>query len=238
MSTQARLALSARATKLRLVIYDCDGVLIDSEPIADRIVAHELSAIGWKMTAEESHRLFLGISYPDICPMIENQLGQKLDATWLPNLLMRVIAAMEQEAEPVPGARQALDATTNLGLDWRVASNSSHAEMAAKFTRTGLSSVVAGRTHSAQDIMAAGGQGKPAPDLFLAAAAAASIPPEACLVIEDSPTGIRAAHAAGMTCLALVRHGPSDAVTALGAAPFATMHDLPDLLRHALEAVP
>jgi len=238
MSLEARAALAARGTKLRLVIYDCDGVLIDSEPIANRLIAHELTALGWKMTPEESNDLFLGISYPDMCPLIEHRLGRKLPETWLPNFLAGVIAAMAEEAEPVPGARHALESTTALGLEWRVASNSSHAEMAAKFTRAGFSSVVAGRIHSAQDVMAAGGQGKPAPDLFLAAAAAASIPPDACLVIEDSPAGIRAARAAGMTCLALVRHGPPDALAALGAAPFAAMHDLPDLLRHALETVP
>lgn len=223
-----------RRTPPRLVIFDCDGVLIDSEAIADRLVADEMSRLGWKISAEECGRWFLGIAYGDMCPMIEAELGRALPNGWLERFLARVVATMEQEAEPVPGARVALEATTALGLDWRVASNSSHVEMAAKFSRVAFLDLVAGRMHSAQDVTAHGGKAKPAPDLFLSVAAAVGMDAADCLVIEDSPTGIRAALAAGMTCLALTRHRSDEAAIALGAAPFMNMDELPELLRHAL----
>lgn len=233
MSTLARTHLRKRTAPVRLVLYDCDGVLIDSEPIANRVVAEELTAIGWTISAEECDRIFLGVSYHTIADLAATRLGRRIPSGWLPNLLHRVSAVLAVESIVVPGAPEALIATTTLGMDWRVASNSSQTEMAVKFACTGLTHTVAGRLHSGHDIVAQGGKPKPAPDLFLAAAASAGIAPEHCLVIEDSPTGAQAARDAGMTCLGLARFGQADALAALGAAPFAAMHDLPDLLRIA-----
>lgn len=229
----ARGGLSRRADPLRLVIYDCDGVLVDSEAIADRLVAEELTALGWTISAEESGSLFLGISYEDMCPMIEVRLGRALPEDWLAKFLVRIVTTMREEAELVPGALEALRETDRMGLDWRVASNSSHAEMAVKFERTGLTGLVAGRLHSAHDVMASGGRAKPAPDLFLAVADAAGVTPPQCLVVEDSPAGIRAARAAGMMCLALARHDDGTVACDLGAIPFTSMWELPGLLRQA-----
>jgi HAD superfamily hydrolase (TIGR01509 family) len=146
-----------------------------------------------------------------------------------------VTEVMWRDATLMPGAREALEAATSMALPWRVASNSSHIEMAAKFGRTGLSEIVAGRVHSAVDVIEVGGAGKPAPDLFLAAASAEAISPQHGLVIEDSVAGATAARAAGMDCLGLVRHGDDAALREVGAIPFRSMHDLPDLLRAALQ---
>ena len=96
---------------------------------------------------------------------------------------------------------------------------------------TGWLDLVQGRVHSAVDAIARGGAGKPAPDVFLHAAAAEPVPPAHCLVIEDSVAGATAAQRAGMDCLALVRHGDASGHRAVGAVPFASMHDLADLLR-------
>lgn len=233
MSTLARTHLRARTSPVRLVLYDCDGVLIDSEPIANRVVSEELTAIGWTISAEECDRVFLGVSYHTIGELAATRLGRPAPPGWLANLLNRVSTVLAVESIVVPGAPEALAATAALGLDWRVASNSSQTEMAVKFACTGLTGTVAGRLHSGHDIVAQGGKPKPAPDLFLAAAASAGISPEHCLVIEDSPTGAQAARDAGMTCLGLARFGQDDALAAFGAAPFASMHDLPDLLRLA-----
>lgn len=238
MSVLARRHFWTRPAPPLLVIYDCDGVLIDSETIADRLVADEMTRLGWEISAEECGRRFLGITYGDMCPMIEAELGRALPDDWLARFLARVVETMAREAEPVPGARAALEATTALGLEWRVASNSSHAEMAAKFTRVAFLDLVTERMHSAQDVLARGGKAKPAPDLFLAVAASVGVDPVDCVVVEDSPTGIRAAVAAGMTCLAYSHHGDPEMATALGAAPFQDMHELPDLLRHALAGMP
>lgn len=220
---------------LAMVIYDCDGVLIDSETICNRVVAEDLSALGWTITTEEAEHRFIGLSFHDMKPVVEDRIGRPLAPDWVDRLVERVVAVMAAEAEPIPGAPQALLATSALGLPWRIASNSSHAEMAAKFGRNGLLDVVAGRMHSADEIIAAGGRGKPAPDVFLAAARAEGIDPAACVVIEDSLAGVRAAVAAGMDCLGFSPGGEGGRLRDAGATPFHSMHDLPDLLRLALE---
>ena len=221
---------------MRLLIFDCDCVLIDSEPLCDRVVAEDLTALGWAMTPLESSRLFLGTSFYDMRPMIEARLGRPLAPDWVSSLVAKLTAVLAAEVEAMPGARDVLEATSALGLPWRIASNSSHQEMQAKFIRTGLHDLVAGRLHSADDVIVRGGRGKPAPDLFLAAAASAGIAPESCLVIEDSLHGVRAAEAAGMQCLGYCPHDNGTHLQAAGAIPFHHLPLLPDLLRVALEA--
>jgi HAD superfamily hydrolase (TIGR01509 family) len=217
--------------RLRLVIFDCDGVLIDSEPVVNRVVAEELARLGWPMTAEESCTRFLGLDLDAIVPLIEAALGRTLPATWQPAIQARIVAALLDNAPMVPGAREALEATTALGLPWRIASNSSHEEMQAKFGHNGLLEAVAGRLHSFTDVA----HGKPAPDLFLAAAVAEGVVPEECVVVEDSVPGVTGAAAAGMTCLGLARHGDGAALAAAGATPFHSLFDLPALLRTTLD---
>jgi HAD superfamily hydrolase (TIGR01509 family) len=233
MSEEAAAFLTARRHPLKLVIFDCDGVLIDSEALCNRVVAAMLTEEGWAMTPEDCETRFIGMSFPAMRPVIEAHLGRSLGADWVDRVTAVSTAAMAREAEPVPGAREALDAVRTLGLAWRVASNSSHPELRAKFTRAGWTERVAGRVHSAFDIIARGGEGKPAPDLFLAAAAAEDTAPAHCLVIEDSVAGVTAARAAGMDCLGLARHDDGAALRAAGAVPFRSMHDLPALLRGA-----
>lgn len=227
-------AMHSRRVRLAMVIFDCDGVLIDSESLCDRVVAAERTALGWAMTAEESGRTFLGPSFHDMCPLIEARIGRALPSGWVAALTAKVAAAMAEEVEMVTGARAVLEATTALGLPWRIASNSSHQEMAAKFERTGLDDLVTGSLHSSEDMIARGQRGKPAPDLFLAAAG--NVPPEMCVVIEDSLRGVRAAQAAGMQCLGYSPHGDGTHLAAAGAVPFHDLTLLPALFRAALEA--
>lgn len=213
----------------RLVIFDCDGVLIDSEPVVNRAVAAELTALGSPMTPEEAYQRFLGLDLLAMVPLIEAALGRPLPLGWLDRLTNRIVDALHTDAPMVPGAREALDAVSAMGLPWRVASNSSHAEMRAKFAANGLLEIVAGRLHSFTDVK----QGKPAPDLFLAAAVAEGVAPVDCLVIEDSVPGVTGAVAAGMSCLSLSRHGDGRALVSAGARVFHSMFDLPALLRRA-----
>lgn len=226
----ARDAMAGRTTPLRLVIFDCDGVLVNSEPVANRVVAEMLTAEGWAMTPHEADRRFLGMSFPDMVPVVEAELGRTLAGGWEHRLVSAVMRALATESSPIPGAIEALHAVTALGLPWRIASNSSHGEMALKFSCIGVSDLVAGRLHSFEDVA----RGKPAPDLFLATAAAEGVAPEACVVIEDSSTGGRAAAAAGMMCLGF----GGEALRSVGAFPFASMHDLPALIAAAPRGVP
>ncbi len=218
-------------TPLRLVIFDCDGVLIDSEALCDRVVSAELHGVGWPLSPAECHRRFLGLTFPDIQQAAERQLGRPLDGGWIAQVVRRVTEVMAREAEPIPGAREAIEGVRALGLPFRVASNSSHEEMAAKFARVGFTRLVEGRTHSAYGLIARGKRGKPEPDLFLEAAAAEGVAPEACVVVEDSLAGVRAAVAAGMTCLGYSPEGDGAHLRAAGALPFAAMHALPGLIR-------
>ena len=215
---------------LRLVIFDCDGVIVDSEPVSNRVVAAELSSLGWAMTPDEANHRFLGMNFTDMVPMIERCLGRPVPPGWEAAVVARLVAALVQEATPVAGALEALAGVSALGLPWRIGSNSSPEEMHAKFTRLGILSLVAGRMHSHREVA----RGKPAPDIFLAAAAAEGVAPGQCLVIEDSPTGVRAAVAAGMDCLGYAPHSDGAALRSLGAVPFHSMFDVPGLVAAAL----
>src|SRR5580658_1263108 len=166
MSEGAAAFLRARRRPLKLVIFDCDGVLIDSEALCDRVVAEILTEDGWEITVEECARRFLGMSFYAMRPEIEARLGRSLGDDWVDRVVIAVAEAMAREVEPVPGGREALEATTSLGLKWRIASNSSHLEMDAKFGRNGWRDLVAGRVHSSVDVIDIGGAGKPAPDVY------------------------------------------------------------------------
>ncbi len=215
---------------LRLVIFDCDGVLVDSEGPSNRVVAEEITALGWPMTTEESCALFIGRRLSDIPAIVEPRIGRTVPPGWVEHLRDRMIAVLTSEVEAIPGAHDALRATTALGLPYRIASNSSHEEMAVKFQRVAMVELVEGRLHSARDVA----RGKPAPDVFLHAAAAAGVPPGACVVVEDSVPGAQAARAAGMACIGLAPHGDDPALRAAGAVLIRSFTELPALLRSAM----
>jgi len=227
---------------IRLIIFDCDGVLIDSEALCDRVISACLAEQGWPITPAECHHRFLGLTFPDIQIAAEAHLGRPLDTapntTWVATVVDRVTRLMADEVEPIPGAREALLGVRALGLPYRIASNSSRLEMAAKFNRTGLLPLVEDAIHSAYDLIAQGLPGKPAPDLFLAAAQAGGANPSDCLVIEDSLAGITAAVAAGMPCWAYCPDNEGAHLRQAGAEPFHSMYSLPALIQHRLAAEP
>ena len=210
-----------------LIIFDCDGVLIDSEGVANTLIARELTGLGWEMTMQDSQGLFLGMSITDMQPLIETRLGRKLPLNWRPELAQKLVLALGEEARLIPGAREMLERVTELGIPWRIASNSSDQEMAVKFARTGLTRLVDGKTHSAASVIVKGGRPKPAPDVFLAAAEAEKISPKSCLVLEDSALGVTGAVAAGMTCFGFAPHGNGAHLRAAGATKI--LRDLHDL---------
>lgn len=204
-----------------LIIFDCDGVLIDSEGVASAVIADDLAAFGWRMDAQEAMDLFLGMSIMDMQPMIEARLGHELPAGWRDGLAAKLVTALGQKARAIAGAKEMLHRLDGLGIAWRVASNSSDEEMAVKFDSAGMGILTAamneGRTHAAASVIARGGRPKPAPDIFLAAAQAGGVRPEDCLVVEDSPLGVTGAVAAGMVAYGFSPHGDGDALRAAGA---------------------
>lgn len=211
-----KIARGRKKLKPDLIIFDCDGVLVDSEAIASQVIAQDLTALGWKMTPEESLKRFLGMNITDMQPIIEAHLGQTLPKSWPKELAARVMEAMKTKTRLMPGAEQVLKKVTEMDLDWRIASNSSDAEMQVKFACTGLTALVEGRYISASRVIAKGGKAKPAPDIYLEAAREAGVAPARCLVVEDSPLGARAAVAAGMACYGLDPHGEGEALRAEG----------------------
>jgi HAD superfamily hydrolase (TIGR01509 family) len=208
-----------------LVIFDCDGVLIDSEFIASQVVADNLTALGWPMTARESMTQFVGMNLTNMVPLIEARLGRKLPASWVPNLAGKLVTAMAEGAKLIEGADALLHYATAQNITWRIASNSSTAELDAKFARTGLTGLTRGKCFSATDIIARGGKPKPAPDLYLAAAQDTGTRPERCVVLEDSPLGVRGAVAAGMVCYGFAPHHGAEALLAQGAKAVITALD-------------
>ena len=180
-------------SRFDLVIWDCDGVLIDSERLAVRTESQILTELGWPLTEADVIELFVGRSSRYMQTVIEEKLGRPVD--WKIQFEHRVRAACERELEPVEGVIDALDA---IDIPSCVASSSSHAMLNFKLGLTGLAERFAGRIYSADDVA----HGKPDPAVFLYAASSMSVAPERCAVIEDSVSGVEAGLAAGMTVFA------------------------------------
>ena len=219
------------ALPLRLVIFDCDGVLVDSEGPSNRAVAEEVTKLGWPMDEAESMRRFVGFRLEAMPAVIAAQIGRDVPDGWVETVRQRLIATLASELELMPGVASVLEAMSEMGLPLRVASNSSMREMEAKFGRTGLMHLL-DRAHSADEVR----RGKPSPDVFLRAAEAEGVPAGACVVIEDSVPGTQAAIAAGMACLCLVPHGDGAGQIAAGGTMIRSLNEVPALLKQALPA--
>jgi HAD superfamily hydrolase (TIGR01509 family) len=206
-----------------LVIFDCDGVLVDSDRIALRIQAERITALGLPTTYEDCVRDFLGLGMPATLRILGERLGRAVPAGWEEELGAAVESAFRRELEPVPGVVDALD---RIDLPTCVASSGSHEKMRLTLGLTGLWERFAGRIYSADEVS----RGKPAPDLFLHAAASMGAAPERCVVVEDSPAGVAGAVAAGMRALGYAGGGEATPLRRAGAETFASMTDLPSLI--------
>ncbi|WP_405567792.1 HAD family hydrolase [Streptomyces phaeochromogenes] len=181
--------------RYELVIFDNDGVLVDSEPISNTLLAAYLTELGHPTSYEESLRDYMGAAMHRVHDIVEERTGERLPADFDDVFHARVFAAFERELEPVAGAVEVLEKLAADGVPYCVASSGSHERIRVGHRKTGLDRWFDdGRIFSSQDV----GRGKPAPDLFLHAAERMGVPPEKCLVVEDSPLGVRAAVAAGM----------------------------------------
>jgi HAD superfamily hydrolase (TIGR01509 family) len=206
-----------------LIIFDCDGVLVDSEPIATRVLQSVLGEAGLALSLEETERRFMGRSRQATIEIVEQEIGRVLGEDFVAGWQARVFAGFRQELRPVPGIEAALD---RLAVPVCVASGSDPARIRLSLELTGLLPRFEGRIFSAVQVA----QGKPAPDLFLLAAHTLGAPPAECVVIEDSLPGVQAAVAAGMPVWGYAARTPAAMLASAGAKTFDDMARLPELL--------
>ncbi len=207
-----------------LIIFDCDGVLVDSERACNQVMADLLAEHGLRLTLEETIERFIGRSVAQCIAIITELLGKAPPGDFQSRLSQRTRAALEAELTAVPGVDEML---STLAEPYCVASNGNRAKMTFTLGHTGLLERFAGRMFCADDVAAP----KPAPDLFLHAARRFDADPSRCIVVEDTPTGVAAARAAGMTALGFAALTPVSRLRDAGAhATFSQMRELQGLL--------
>ena len=218
---------------LSLIIFDCDGVLVDSEPLAMRVLLETIAAEGVSIDADTGFREFLGRSLSATIAHLNSAYGLHLNEVALERMRKDLFALYARELKPMAGLIEALE---KINLPACVASSSQMERIRVSLTLTGLIDRFAPAIFSAAEVK----HGKPAPDLFLHAAAKMKTSPGECLVVEDSPAGIIAAQRAGMRVFAFLgggHIGPSgltDEILRLKPdRAFDDMHDLPALVEEA-----
>ena len=210
-----------------LIIFDCDGVLVDSEPLSMRVLLETVAEAGAVIDVAQGYESFLGRSLASTTEILRNDYGVDLGDDALDRMRDRLYRLFRQELQPVPGIAAAL---TGLTLPYCVASSSQPERIRLSLDVTGLRGFFGERIYSASMVA----NGKPAPDLFLHAAREMRVEPARCIVIEDSPAGVDAAKRADMRVFAFT--GGSHA---LGAAHRQLMRDLqPDLIFEHMAELP
>ena len=208
------------------VLFDCDGVLVDSEPATFALIQEDFAAHGLILSIPELEQMFIGGTIEGVARQ-GRTLGAALPDTWVESYYDRLYARLRMGTELMPGIRELLDTLDANGSPYAVGSNGRMAKMEATLGQhPDIRARLEGRLFSGQDL----GCPKPAPDLYLIAARSLGADPSRCIVIEDSPTGARAARAAGMRCLGYAPHGPNPRLAAEGAEIFASMQEVPSLL--------
>lgn len=212
-----------------LVLFDCDGVLVDSEMAASRIFAAHLTEHGYPLTAEQSRERFTGWSLRNAKAFVEKALGRPLPGDFLETLAAKDRAENEKSLKPIPGIHEAV---AKLTVPRCVASSGGPEKIRHSLRLCGLLEAFEPNIFSAWQV----GNGKPAPDLFLFAARSMGVAPPQCVVVEDSVAGVQAGVAAGMTVLGFcggshIGPGHADRVRGEGAAlTFADMRELPEIV--------
>jgi HAD superfamily hydrolase (TIGR01509 family) len=211
------------ADRFDLVIFDNDGVLVDSEWHANGILAELLCEAGLPSTRESCIDDYMGSSLARVRAIAEARLGRPLPADLEARYHDRLFEVFRTRLTAVPGVAAAI---ARIATPTCVASSGTHERIRLALTTTRLLPHFDGRIFSAQDVA----RGKPEPDLFLHAAAALGIRPARCAVIEDSPLGVEAANRAGMTAFGFARMTPPDRLREAKGGIFTSMDELPDLL--------
>jgi len=212
-----------------LVIFDCDGVLVDSEPLSNACFAAALKRVGLDWSVEETMRRLMGLSLKSCLQIVEGELGRELPAGFADALQAATWQSFrDAPLQPVKGARQAVLRVQKAGFDTCVASSGAPEKMQFTLGLTGLRELFEGRIFSASQVP----RGKPFPDLFLHAAISMNVQPFDSIVVEDSVPGIQAARSAGMRALAYAGapYADRDGMAAAGGFLFRDMAELPELV--------
>jgi HAD superfamily hydrolase (TIGR01509 family) len=198
------------------VLFDCDGVLVDSEPITNGVLRDMLEERGWKLSAEDCMRIFVGKAVKDEVALIEARTGQPVTEGWMVQFRERRNAGLMRDLKAIGGAVQAA-AAIHASFDGRIAcaSGADRFKVELQLEKCGLMPYFNGRIFSGHELP----RSKPAPDVYLAAAAALGVDPKRCAVVEDTVTGVTAGVAAG--------------ATVFGYSPPEAGHDAPEAMRQA-----
>lgn len=212
----------------RLVIFDCDGVLVDSEPISNRVLAEALTAEGLPTTPLEALAEYKGLLLSDVLARAEAKLGHALPQGWVAAYERERIVAFRRDLAPITGAAQAIERVKRAGVGVCVASQGKLEKTRLTLGLTGLLDLFPdGALFSAYSVA----RGKPHPDLFLHAAGVMGAEPSLCVVVEDTPVGVTAAASAGMRVLGYAADADETELRQAGAeALFSSLVELPTLL--------
>ena len=218
--------------KFEAVLFDCDGVLVDSEPITNGVLRDMLEELGWKLSPQECMRIFLGKAVKDEAGLIEAHTGQPLTEDWMVRFRERRNLGLMHGVKPIRSAVEAAAQIHEL-YQGRIAcaSGADRFKVELQLEKCGLMPFFKGRIFSGHELP----RSKPAPDVYLAAAAALGVDPKRCAVVEDTVTGVTAGVAAGATVFGYsppeAGHDAPDALIRAGALQcFADMSGLPALL--------
>ncbi len=218
--------------KYDAVLFDCDGVLVDSEPITNGVLRDMLEERGWKLSSADCMRLFLGKAVKDEAALIEAHTGKPLTEEWMVQFRERRNQRLISDVAPIPGAVQAVAKIHALyGGRIACASGADRFKVELQMDKCGLMPYFKGHIFSGHELP----RSKPAPDVYLAAAAALGVDPKRCAVVEDTVTGVTAGVAAGCTVFGYsppeAGHDAPQALLKTGAVRvFTAMQDLPALL--------
>ncbi len=221
---------AARGGAPRLVIFDCDGVLVDSEPLSNGVLAEMLSEQGLSMTVDEARASFQGLLLEQVLAKAERRVGHPLPEAWLQEFVERRAAVFAERLQPVPGAAELVESLLAAGVAVCVASQGRLRKTDASLSITGLEHLFAPAARfSAEQVP----RGKPHPDLFLHAARAMGASPGECAVVEDTPSGVLAAVRAEMAVYGYAADSEPRALELAGARVVMTLAELGPVLAPA-----
>lgn len=208
------------------VVFDCDGVLVDSEPITNRVIRDDLERYGLTMSMDQVMSRFVGGTIKGVMETAR-EMGANLPDSWVDDIYAKIFAALEAEVTLIPGADHVLDALDRAGIGYAIGSNGPHAKMRITLGRTGLAARLQGRVYSREDVA----NPKPAPDVYLKAMSDAGFAPSRCVVVEDSASGAKAGRASGAFVCGFAAETDPERLRPHCDVLFDDMAELPGLLK-------